>query len=242
MRRALKAQLKLYQALIIRNFIIVFAGGLLGTVVFETIMRLSEIHQEFPTTFELATIASFFTCLLTILYTTITMEQHFNNAISMSCSRLYFLIGHYLCSLLHLLTGALAIVLTYYMERLRLRAWWSAYPCETNFSVFFKPMPFIICLILCIILEEFLGYLFLHYGKKAYWAIWILYMVGLLLIPRIKDAMDKHQNSLLARIGHACVNLYNRVSPVTRILILGILLLGILGITVHGIRREAVKS
>lgn len=241
MQRALKAQLKLHQALIIRNFFIVMAGGLLGTILFEIIMRLSEVHQEFPTTFELATIASFFTCLLTILYTTISMEQHFNNAVSMSCTRLYFLIGHFICNLLYLLSGAFAIILTYCMERLRIQAWWSAYPCESEFSAIFRPLPIIIFLLCGLILEEFLGYLFIHFGKNAFWMIWIVYMVCLLLIPRINKAMEEEQNSLLARLGYGCVNLYKRVPPATRFLIFGILLLGILSITIFGIKREQVK-
>lgn len=241
MIRTIKGQLSLALSQIIGNFILVLGGGLFGTMLFEIIMRLTVASEENPTTFEMAFLMGLVVyVIVSFIWGIAYTEQYFNNIVGMGRTRKSFFIGYTLTTLLTAFSGIIALYLIYITEHLRLRLWWSEYPCETNFAVFFTPAIFCWIAVMLCILQEFWGFLILRFGKKAFWALWAICMILSLGIPRIRDDITDGRNSVLANFGYQCLNLYQCLPLTVWLLILSGIGLILFAVTYYLFQRQKV--
>ena len=212
MKRTIIGQLRLARSSYLLSAAVVLIGGILGTVIFELIMRLEEVHSDDPTTFEMAFVCGMLCYVINFFVSSISaMGQNFNNTIGMGRTRKNFFIGNTLSCLINSFASAVALFIIYLTEQWRLHTWWNAYPCETNFSRFFTPGVFCFAIILLAILQEFIGFAILRFGKKAFWVLWAIWMLGCLGIPRIIDGVQDGKNSPLASFGRFLIDAASKV-------------------------------
>ena len=243
MLRTIKGQLQISIPSIFGSFILVLGGGIFGTVLFELIMRLDEVNDEAPTTFEMSFLMGLLTIAIIIfVYAMKGAEREFNNTIGMGRTRKGFIIGHFIVSLLTNLLCILALEIIYVCEQLRLDAWWSQYPCETHFSTTFSlPLLFFLAVVLSMV-QEYMGFLIIRFGKKAFWGIWALWMFCCTGIPRIVEDMDQGKNSIFASMGHGFLNIIHSVPLTIWYLIVFAVSVLLLFITYLGYSRQHVTS
>lgn len=188
------------------SFFFVLGFGLFGTVFFEVIMRVSESHAEEPKTFEMAFLMSLIAFLgLIFLFSMLVVQRHFQNAVGMSRTRKSFFAGSLLCSAVAALFGMAALFISALTEQLRLRYWWSGYPCESSYLAAFTPAVLLFFVFAFVVLSQLMGALLLRFGKLAFWVLWVLWMVCAFLIPLISDDLEEKRHTLFAAVGHAFI-------------------------------------
>lgn len=184
------------------SFCFVLGFGLFGTVFFEVVMRVSESHSENPQTFEMAFLMALIAFMgVVLLFGMLYLQRHFETAVGMSRTRKSFFIGSLACAFVTAVCGVIALYISALTEQLRLRHWWSGYPCESHYFASFTPMVLVFFLFAFTVLAQFIGVLFLRFGKAAFYVIWILWMVGCFTIPRAMDDLKEERDTLFSNIG-----------------------------------------
>lgn len=184
------------------SFCFVLGFGLFGTVFFEVVMRVSESHSENPETFEMAFLMALIAFMgIALLFGMLLLQRQFETAVGMSRTRKSVFIGSLACAFTTSLCGTAALYFSALTEQLRLRYWWSGYPCESHYFAAFTPMVLIFFLLAFTVLAQFIGVLFLRFGKAAFYVIWLLWMIGCFIIPRALDDLEKERDTLLSNIG-----------------------------------------
>lgn len=184
------------------SFCFVLGFGLFGTVFFEVMMRVSESHAENPKTFEMAFLMALIAFMaVSMLFGMLFLQRHFETAVGMSRTRKSFFTGSLVCSFVTAVCGAIALYLSALTEQLRLRYWWSEYPCESGYFAAFTPMVLVFSLFAFTVLAQFIGTLFLRFGKTAFYIIWVVWMIGSFTIPRAMDDLEKGQDTVFSNIG-----------------------------------------
>ena len=185
------------------SFCFVLGFGLFGTVFFEIVMRVSESHTEEPKTFEMAFLMSLIAFMgLIFLFSMLMVQRHFQSTVGMSRTRKSFFAGSLLCSAVAALFGIAALFISALTEQLRLRYWWSGYACESRYLASFTPAVLLFFLFAFVVLSQLMGALFLRFGKLAFWVLWVMWMVGALFFPIIKDDLEEKRHTVFATVGH----------------------------------------
>ncbi len=183
------------------SFCFVLGFGLFGTVFFEVIMRVSESHAENPETFEMAFLMSLIAFMgVAFLFAMLYVQRNFETAVGMSRTRRSFFAGSLLCAFTAAVCGCAALYLSALTEQLRLKHWWNAYPCESNYFASLTPTLLALFLFAFTILAQFIGVLFLRFGKAAFWVIWVLWMVGAFTIPRAISDLENERHTVMSHI------------------------------------------
>lgn len=187
----------------ILTFFFVFGFGLFGTIFFEVLMRVSEVKSENPQTFEMAFLMSLIAFMGVIfLFAMLIVQRNFQIAVGMSRTRKSFFAGSVLCALTAAVPGVAALFIVSLTERLRLRYWWSEYPCESKYLESITPAMLFFFIFAFVVLSQLIGVFFLRFGKLAFWVLWFAWMFGCFIIPRIKDDMDEERNTVFSGMGH----------------------------------------
>ena len=203
MKRTLLPMLRQGIPFYITTFFFVFGFGLFGTILFEVTMRLSEVKAENPQTFEMAFLMSVIAFMGVIfLFAMQIVQRSFQTAVGMSCTRKSFFAGSVLCALVSSIFGVAALFIVSLTEQLRLRYWWSEYPCESRDLESLTPAVLFFFMIAFVVLSQLIGVLFLRFGKLAFWVLWLTWMIGCFIIPRVKDDMDEKRDTVFSGIGH----------------------------------------
>ena len=243
MKRSIIGQLRLARSSYLLSAAMILIGGILGTVIFELIMRLEEVHSDDPTTFEMAFVCGMLCYVINFFVSSISaMGQNFNNTISMGRTRRNFFIGYTLSCLINTFASAVTLFVIYLTEQWRLHAWWSDYPCETNFSSFFAPGVLCFAIILLAILQEFIGFAILRFGKKAFWVLWAIWMLSFIGIPRIIDDVQDGKNSPLADFGRFLIDAGSKVPTALWFVIGGVIGLVLFLISYVGFKHQQVTA
>ena len=243
MKRTIIGQLRLARSSYLLSDAMILIGGILGTVIFELIMRLEEVHSDDPTTFEMAFVCGMLCYVINFFVSSISaMGQNFNNTISMGRTRRNFFIGYTLSCLINTFASAVTLFVIYLTEQWRLHAWWSDYPCETNFSSFFAPGVLCFAIILLAILQEFIGFAILRFGKKAFWVLWAIWMLSFIGIPRIIDDVQDGKNSPLADFGRFLIDAGSKVPTALWFVIGGVIGLVLFLISYVGFKHQQVTA
>ena len=243
MKRTIIGQLRLARSSYLLSDAMILIGGILGTVIFELIMRLEEVHSDDPTTFEMAFVCGMLCYVINFFVSSISaMGQNFNNTISMGRTRRNFFIGYTLSCLINTFASAVTLFVIYLTEQWRLHAWWSDYPCETNFSSFFAPGVLCFAIILLAILQEFIGFAILRFGKKAFWVLWAIWMLSFIGIPRIIDDVQDGKNSPLADFGRFLIDAGSKVPTALWFVLGGVIGLVLFLISYVGFKHQQVTA
>ncbi len=241
MKRTLIGQLRLARNHFIATAMLVLGGGLFGTVLFELIMRLEEIHDEAPTTFEMAFFIAFVCYIINFFVHGISgVDQSFNQTIGMGRTRKHFFIGYSLTCLLNSLIGVATLLIVYATEKVRLNAWWSAYPCETDFLKYATPGLVCFLILALAILQMFISYTLLHFGKKAFWVFWAIWMFGCLVVPRVIDDVEDGKQSALAKLGNLVIDIATSIPAGAWLGIGAVTALIMYAISYFGFKRQHV--
>lgn len=184
------------------TFFFVFGFGLFGTIFFEVLMRVSEVKSENPQTFEMAFLMSIIAFMGVIfLFAMLIVQRNFQTAVGMSRTRKSFFAGSVLCALIAVVPGVAALFIVSLTEQLRLRYWWSEYPCESKYLESITPAVLLFLIFAFIVLSQLMGVLFLRFGKLAFWVLWFAWMFSCFIIPRIKDDLDEERDTVFSGIG-----------------------------------------
>lgn len=185
------------------TFFFVFGFGLFGTILFEVTMRLPEGRGENPQTFEMAFLMSVIAFMgVLFLFAMLIVQRNFQTAVGMSRTRKSFFAGSVLCALVSAVFGIASLFIVSLTEQLRLRYWWSEYPCESKYLESITPAVLFFFMIAFVVLSQLMGVLFLRFGKLAFWVMWLAWMIGCFTIPRIVDDMKEERDTVFSGIGH----------------------------------------
>lgn len=202
MKKTVLSLLKMGIPFFTLSFCFVLGFGLFGTVFFEVVMRVSESHAENPKTFEMAFLMSLIAFMgVALLFGMLFLQRHFETAIGMSRTRKSFFAGSLACAFATSLCGTAALYLSALTEQLRLTYWWNGFVCESRYFAAFTPMTLVFFLLAFTVLAQFIGVLFLRFGKAAFYVIWLFWMAGCFIIPRALDDLEKEQDTLFSNIG-----------------------------------------
>lgn len=216
-------------------------AGLFGTVLFEVPMRLSGVYEEAPTTFEMAylmALTGFFACIL--FFAMQRVQRAFNDTVGMSRTRKDFFIGSTLSAGIAAFLGIMSVLLVGVTEQLRLTRWWSDYPCETSFLQSFDLPYLLLFWLVFVVLSQFIGALFMRWGKRVFFVFWGLWMFSSIIIPRVKDDMQEERRTIFSQLGCWCREIASLFPPEAWLLIAVLLLLALLTLTWRLFRRQQV--
>lgn len=79
--------------------------------------------------------------------------------------------------------------------------------CEVDFLPYLLKWGIPVIAALCI-LGIFCSILIMHFGKKAFWVLWVIWMFACVGLPQISEAAEEAPNSLLGRIGIGAAKLF----------------------------------
>lgn len=212
MKRTILGQLRLSRMYYILSASLMIGGGIFGTIIFELMMRLEEVHSEEPTTFEMAFLLACLFGLIVLFSCSISgIGTKFNQTVGMSRTRKGFFIGYTISSFLNSCICGISLLIVSITEQWRLKTWWGAYPCETNFHALLTPSNFFLSILLFTAFQELIGYLILRFERKAFWVLWVFWMIGAIGIPRVMSDMEDHIDSPLAVFGTSVSKAFSRI-------------------------------
>lgn len=211
MKKTVRFMLKQSVPFYLLSFFVVLGFGLFGTILFELIMRLSIVTtSEEPQTFELAFLLSLIAFgAVTYLFSMLVVPRQFQSVVGMSRTRESFLAGSLLCSFVSALSGIAALGISAATEQLRLRHWWNDYPCESHLLASFTPALLLFSVFAFVVFSQFMGVLFLRFGKLAFWAIWLVWMIGAFFIPLVMDDLEEERRTVFFYIGRAVLQVFS---------------------------------
>lgn len=183
----------------------ILGGWIFGMILHFVIVALdSSITSYFPMGTVMAVVIA---GLCAGVMWAIQLGFYFNLEISMGSTRKGFLISFYLVGFLFELCYIGEIILLNLAERVLERQLYSDLECEIDI------LPYLLkwgvpAMAAIMFLCGFMGTLILRYGKKASWALWLIWMFCFLVLPRIHDAAEKAPDSLFGRIGNAVIGTF----------------------------------
>lgn len=129
-----------------------------------------------------------------------TLEKQFGMAVSMGRSRKEFILTYWIIYTLNVLLEFFSIILLDKVERV-LASWlYRGMPCD------FDPMPYLLdwrlilgILIVVPAVNLFLGMLIMKFQRKAFWGIWVVWMLGSIGLPRLVHFVDENAHHPVAQ-------------------------------------------
>lgn len=135
-----------------------------------------------------------------------------NNAISMSRTRKSYLAAHYLVNFSFSAAMVAFVWLLGQLERLGWRLLYPGLPMEFDFSKWFGLKVAMLIVMVGVVIASFLGALIARFGKKAFWALWAIWMFAFLILPRMADNMEE-STTVLGMIGRTVFRFFASVPP-----------------------------
>lgn len=217
----------------------------IGTLIFELIMRLQAVYEEAPTTTEMGTlcaVVAFVADLFLFAMLGKGGHQSFNMAVSMSRTRKNFFISNIVCSAVTAAVGIACILFVSFTEHLRLTYWWGEYPCETNYRSLSMLFYLLFMGFAFICLSQFMIVLFLRYGKRGYFVLWILWMVCAMIVPRIISDTTQQRQTPFAAVGRFLIALISSLPAAVWMIIAFLFLLLLLAVSYRMFLRQQVTT
>lgn len=220
MAAALKRQFSVMWFDWIWNLAVVLGASVLGFILYHVVTVIS--GDDATTYFPLGTVLG---CVIAVIYAVIMIgvqvESYFNMEVSMGNTRRQFFVSYYIvCFAENVVIAALLGI--FHMTENALNAWiWPQLELEVRL------LPHIIkwgipAAALVTVAAGFLGIFVMHFGRRAFWALWCLWMIICIAGPRIPDAMRNEPNSPFGRLGAAIGAIITNVPPyVWGIIIIG---------------------
>lgn len=166
----------------------------------------------------------------------------FNVALSLGCTRKDFMLGSSAACWLNMLLSAAAAAIVYLAER---SLGSILYPkLQYNEIVEEKLNYWIIIAIIVLlpIVRMFLGALILKFQTKAFWGIWVLWMVCFWGVPGLISYAENHPQSLRAEFLNGIREFVTHMSVFAGSAMLGIFAVVAVTISVLLLRKQAVTN
>lgn len=175
--------------------IIPVAGGLFGIILSTIIYFVSgrEFYTELSSLMVL--IIGFFCLLFGVAF---AERNSFTLAVTMGVTRKNYFISRYVVLLAQIIITIAAMVLMIGVDKLMFPG-----AEHESFAQFISisPVTIVVACLIFPIFTMFMGMLYVRFDRKFFWAMWGLWMLGSLGIPRALTAMSERPDSAIAKIG-----------------------------------------
>lgn len=130
-----------------------------------------------------------------------SVSMHFNHAVAMGKTRKHFFAANLFFVFVEFSVMILVIYLFHCIEYNICTKIYSDVPLEVDFTNVLKLKYIVPVIVISTAVAEFVGTMFLRFGKKAFWVFWVIWMCLCLLPGRISHAMERGDASVLNKIG-----------------------------------------
>lgn len=164
---------------VLTNLVVLVGAHLLGIVIHEIIVHVSDTSSVFP----FGTFMTLFAIMALGLFVNWQEEmQQFNLSVSMGETRKKFFASYGIQYFLMMLIDWVVVFATYWVENYRLNHFYHGLPVELNLSGLFHPLTFILVPLFMAAFGMLVGGLGLKMGSNSRWVviiIWIAIVMGL---------------------------------------------------------------
>lgn len=195
---ALKKQMSILKKDLLYTPLFVFGVGLAGIILHYIIVRTDDTTV---TCFPMGTLLAMIMLMIVgLILAGMSVSTYFNVEISMGSTRRQFFWTYYFFYVLYYLLAVCILAIFNEIENYVLTVLYPAMEIEIKFTSYIWKYGILIAVAMPI-LSILFGMLILHFGTKAFWVLWALWMFGCIGIPRIIDAVEEAPQSLFGRIG-----------------------------------------
>lgn len=202
-------QMKLRKGLLIGGTAILVGVFIFGVILHDMIQVATDADDVFPMGGFLGLMGL---AMIALLFVGQDFWQAFNHAVSMSQTRKRivpaYIISYAVCQVVFVLVLKILIEI----ERIKLAVMYPTLPYDSDFSVIFSWKVFFFIGVVCIGTGIFLGGMLLKFGKAAYVAIYIFWMLVCIGVPKLMEYSSHHENSVLGRMMRSVKAVFDDLS------------------------------
>lgn len=220
---------------------IALAGGVVGVVVALILMGTGAMKGEYGTIG--AAIALIFEIMIMLFVGMFSLQQDFNLAISLGKTRKHYIPARFLFWVANCLLCIFAVLIICGLEKLLYSIVDKGAVCTFGIEKFLlHPAAFIGVVFLVPTIIMVGGALYIRFGAKFSWFVWVLWMAGCILVPKMINAVNHEVDSIWKRIGTIVLEFLVQLR--TWHIVLGILMLGSVGLVVayKVLRKQSVTA
>ena len=185
------------------------AGGGAFGIVFATAITKTVSGDEPASYATIGTIlAIVFTVAVLIFSQSLGGQSDFYVTVSMNRARIPYLIGRYILVIIDILASLGVIWLVNFLERKVIGPAVSL-SGEVENIVSVKPEVVLVLTFVLPLITIFCTAMYVIFERKFFWALWGVYMICALGIPRVTSAMKNRPDSIPAKIGEGFATLGN---------------------------------
>ena len=216
---------------------IIWGAGLIGILIFQVILRLDPGSGEW---FALGTlIGGIAAVIFIVVVSTVQISICFNLQVSMGSTRKQFLISWFAVLAVESVAAVLLLTALCLCENRLYSMWYPNMKNEVDFLPYLIKYG-ILAAVAVTALGSCCGALVMRFGKKAFWTLWIIWMVLWIGFPRIISAAEDAPGSFYGKIGSAVSRMFGAVPASLWVaLIIGASLAGI-ALTCGLLRKQPV--
>lgn len=205
--KAIKRQFSVLWDSLMYEIVLIIGSGLIGAVLFQIIMRTDKSITSY------VSLGTLIGCMIAVIYTFIMsagMPIYFNLEVSMGCTRKEFFLTYFAVCVME---NIFALIFLAILCRIENTIYARVYPALSG-KINLLPYLFkfgIPAAIGLVIVGGLCGTLVMRFGKKAFWIIWGLWMVGGIAIPQIHEAQTEAPNSVFGIIGNKAMGMFRGI-------------------------------
>lgn len=180
---------------------------------------------------------------MVLLCNAFSLQGHFNLAVSMGKARKYFIPAEFVTSMAGTAAVAAVVILITQVETVLYPACIPGLEFEVNISRFVLNPVLLAAFILGVpIITMLIGALLMRFGAKMFWVVWVIWMAGFLVLPRIFAAAEKNPESWQGKIITSLANLFIGLGSVGMAILAIVLLAAGLIVVICLLRKQRVTS
>lgn len=215
------------------------AGSLFGSIMVAVIMWFADADSYAV----MGSMIALVIWLAIIVFTgAFSLEKRFSMAVGLGETRKSFIASQFIIMAVNTLIELLFVIMLNALEK-NLGAMIYKLPCEFDVVTgLFNVRRAALIVILVPVVSMFFGMLIIKFQRKAFWGIWVLWMLGSFGSSRVIQQAAHNPNGILARMIKSVVNLMEALGA-NGVLLCGLLLaLVLLSITVAVLRKQPVTQ
>jgi len=240
MLNMIKKQFKLRKEEIVLAGIIECVTFILGMIMLVIIVRFDDTIDK---VFELGSIIAFCASLFTtFIMVFATFGVSFNNAICMGRTRKAYVTSYVTVTICMTCSIIIIAFLFTIVEKALCTVIYPNYVFEYVALNHITPLIIVAVILVEVIVPMFIGTLLARYGMKAFWIMWVIWMFGFTVLPRMISNIDINDNSVIGNIGNKLVSELGGISIASWYTVGGILLILMFVTTINLIRKQGVKA
>ena len=182
-------------------------GGAFGSIFSIAITKTVSSDEPVSYTTIGTILAIVFTVAVLIFSQSLGGQSDFYVTVSMNRARIPYLIGRYVLVIIDILASLGVIWLVNFLERTVIGPAVSGGEDENLVRV--KPEVVLVLTFVLPLITIFCTAMYVIFERKFFWALWGVYMICALGIPRVSSAMKNHPDSIPAKIGEGFATLGN---------------------------------